>query len=204
MKFYDLKPGMNPRRVRIFMAEKGILDTVERVEVDMFKGENQKPEYLAINSLGTMPALELDDGTVICESVAICRYLEETNPEPPLFGRNAVERAQVEMWNRRMEFEIMGPGVQHFRHTADMWKGRIPQSAEYGQICKDQALKRYAWLNERLDGREFIATGDYTVADITAQCGLLMAVNTGIPLPDDVPHLQAWWERVSARPTARA
>lgn len=124
MKLYDLKAGTNPRRVRIFLAEKGI--TLPRVEVDMMKGENKSPGYLAKNPMGTMPLLELDDGTLIAESVAICRYFGELHPQPPLFGSTAVERALVEMWNRRMELEILAPITANFIHLSPFWEGRRP------------------------------------------------------------------------------
>jgi len=113
MKLYDLKAGMNPRRVRIYLAEKGI--EVPSEAVDMMKGENRTPEFLRINPLGTLPVLELDDGTVLTESVAICRYVEALKPEPNLFGRDPLEQARVEMWNRRAEIELMRPLVEQFR-----------------------------------------------------------------------------------------
>ena len=118
MKFYDLPASPNARRVRIFMAEKGL--ELPKVTVDMMQGENSTPEYLAKNSLGKMPVLELDDGTCIAESAAICRYLEELHPEPSLFGRDALERARVEMWHQRMELEILLPMIAIFVHSAAM------------------------------------------------------------------------------------
>src|SRR6476646_4043031 len=100
MKLYDLRTGTNTRRVRIFLAEKGVELPIG--EVDMMKGENKSPDYLSKNPMGTMPLLELDDGTQLAESVAICRYVEELHPDPPLFGTTPIERALIEMWNRRM------------------------------------------------------------------------------------------------------
>ena len=203
MKFYNLKPGMNPRRARIFMAEKGI--EVPIVEVDMMKGENRAPAYLAINSLGTMPSLELDDGTVITESIAICRYFEEIHPEPPLFGRDTVERAKVEMWNRRMEeLELLNPIGTAFMNLDPFWKDRMPQVGEFGEVCRAKGLKRMAWLDTHLAGRDYVATGDYMVADITAQCAILLGQHTGTPIPDGLDNLTRWWKSVSARPSARA
>lgn len=202
MKLYDLKAGMNPRRVRIFLAEKGV--TIPRVEVDMTKGENATPEYLAINPMGAMPVLELADGTRIAESVAICRYIEELHPDPPLFGTTPLERAEVEMWNRRMEFEIMRPLQDSFIHLSDFWAGRRPQVPEYGRVAREHGLRRMAWLDGELAARPFIAGGAYTIADITAQCALLMARFTGTPIPQEHANLHRWWAAVSARPTARA
>jgi glutathione S-transferase len=201
MKLYNLPPGMNPRRVRIFLAEKGV--EVPTVDIDMMKGENRTPEFLAMNPMGTLPVLELDDGTILSESIAICRYIEHLHPEPPLFGRTPLEEAQVEMWNRRMEHEIMVPITAVFRHGHEFWKGS-PQVPDYAELARQQATERMIWLDGHLAGREFIATDDYTVADITAQCALLLGRNTGTPIPEDAPNLARWWQAVTARPTARA
>ena len=135
MKLYDLPPSPNARRVRIFIAEKGL--EIPIVPVNMMTGENQTEGYLAKNSLGKMPLLELDDGTCIAESAAICRYLEEINPNPPLMGRDALERALIDMWHRRMELEFLLPMITIFLHTGEMWKDRvvqIPQVAEAGAL----------------------------------------------------------------------
>lgn len=202
MKFYDLKAGMNPRRLRIFLAEKGI--DVPKVEVDMPGGENRAEPFLSINPLGTMPVLELDDGTILTESIAICRYFEELHPEPNLFGATTLERAQVEMWNRRMELELMRPVVDQFRHLSPFWKGKFEQFADYGEAARAQAFKTMAWLDKELASRDYIAGDRYTVADITAQCAMLLGRNTGAAVPEDLANLTAWQERVFARPTARA
>ena len=202
MRLYDLPPSPNARRVRIFIAEKGL--EIPTIAVDMAKGENRRPEYLAKNSLGKMPMLELDDGTCITESVAICRYLEEINPEPPLLGHTPVERAQVEMWNRRMELEILLPLINVFAHTHEMWKGVHTQVAEWGEVCRQTALTRLAWLNGEIAGREFIVNDSYSMADITAQCALVMGKAVGVRVPEGLDNVNAWFARVSARPTARA
>ncbi|MEC9346211.1 MAG: glutathione S-transferase family protein [Pseudomonadota bacterium] len=202
MKLYDLTAGSNPRRVRIYLAEKGI--EIPKVEVDMMKGEHQSPEYLKINAFGKMPALELDDGTILTESVAICRYFEALNPEPPMFGRNALEQGKVEMWNRRAELDIAIPTAQCFQNTHDFWKGRLTQVPAWGEACKANVLKKFKIFDEHLAGRAFLATDDYTVADISLQCGILLGKAVGIRVGDDTPNLKAWWERVSARPSARA
>ncbi|WP_119422877.1 glutathione S-transferase family protein [Desertibaculum subflavum] len=202
MKLYDLKAGTNPRRVRIFLAEKGV--TVPTVAIDMMKGENRTPEFLALNPLGTLPVLELDDGTILTESIAICRYFEELHPEPNLFGRDALERAQVEMWNRRAEIELLAPVTQHFVHSSPFWQGRRKQVPEYAPLVREQALAAMAWLDRELDDRPYLAGNHYTVADITAQSALLLGKNTGIALAGDHKNLGRWWIEVSARPTARA
>jgi glutathione S-transferase len=203
MKLYDLPPSPNARRVRIFIAEKGI--EIPQQAVDMAAGENRTDDYLARNSLGKMPVLELDDGTHIAESVAICRYLEELHPEPPMFGRDAVDRARVEMWNRRMEFEILLPMLHVFVHTHEFWKDRVTQITAWGEKARDDLDQRLPWLDNALEGREFIAGDDYTVADITAQVALLMGrAALGVAIPEKLNNLSGWWNRVSGRPTARA
>jgi glutathione S-transferase len=202
MKFYDLEGSPNTRRLRIFLAEKGL--ELETVAIDFRKGEHKTPEYLAKNSLGMMPLLELDDGTCISESVAICRYLDELHPQPPMFGRDALERAQVEMWNRRMELEILNPMMQVFGHTHKMWAGIRRQVAEWGEVSREKALTRMEWLDGELAGQEFIAGNDYTVADITAQCGILLGKAVDVRIPGGLDNLTGWWERVIGRPSARA
>lgn len=202
MKLYDLKAGMNPRRVRIFLAEKGI--EVPMVDVDMMKGENATPEFLALNPLGKLPVLELDDGTILTESMAICRYFEELHPEPPLFGRDALERAKVEMWNRRMELEIAYPMTQVFQHGYEFWKGRITQVPAFGEVCREKLRDRMNWLDGELADRNYFAGDSYTVADITAQCGLLMGKAVDMRIPETLANLSRWYESVVSRPTARA
>ena len=202
MKLYDLPPSPNARRVRIFIAEKGL--EIPAVAVDMTKGENKTPDYLAKNSLGKMPMLELDDGTCITESAAICRYLEDIHPEPPLLGLNAVERAQVEMWNRRMELEILLPSINVFAHTHEMWKGVWTQIPEWGELCRENALARLEWLDGEIAGREYVVNDTYTVADITLQCALVLGKAVGVRVPENLSNVNAWFERVAPRPTARA
>jgi glutathione S-transferase len=202
VKLYDSKMAPNPRRVRIFLAEKGV--EVPTVQVDIGKAENRQPAYLAKNPMGGVPILELDDGTVIAESVAICRYFEETHPEPPLLGTDAKDRALVEMWQRRMELEIALPIMQCFRNTHDVFKGRIPQVPEYGEVMRESAGKRLAWLDGVLAEREFVAGERFTIADITALIGIDFGRVTGIRIQPDQKHLQRWHEAVSARPSAKA
>ena len=203
MKLYDLPPSPNARRVRIFIAEKGL--EIPIVPVNMMTGENQSEDYLAKNPLGKMPLLELDDGTCIAESAAICRYLEEMNPNPPLMGQNPLERALVEMWHRRMELEFLIPMITIFLHTGEMWKDRvtqIPQVAETGIL---NVKERMEWLDRELDGKEFITGEDYTVADIAAQCAFVMGkAALGLRIAEDQLNLSNWFTRVSSRPTARA
>ena len=203
MRIYDLPASPNARRVRIFLAEKGL--EMPMVPVNMMRGENQTEDYLKKNSLGRMPLLEFDDGTTISESIAICRYIEGTHPSPALMGSGALESATIDMWQRRMEFEFILPIISIFRHTAEMWKGRFVQIPEVAEQERIAVKARMEWLNKELDGKQFIAGGDYTVADITAQCAFVMAkAALDIRIPEDLENLNGWWARVTSRPSARA
>ena len=203
MKLYDLPASPNTRRVRIFIAEKNI--EIEMVPIDMMSGENKTEEYLAKNPLGRMPLLELDDGTCIAESIAICRYLENEFPDPPLFGTTSLEKAMIEMWQRRMEFQFLNPLIDIFRNTHEMWKDRIVQIPQVAEIASEGVKEQMVWLNQELEGKEYIAGDGYSVADITAQCAFVMGkAAVGIRIPEDLSNLDAWWSRVTSRPTARA
>jgi len=203
MKIYDSLGAPNPRRVRVFLAEKGITN-VPFVQVNIATAENRKTEFLKINPMGGIPVLELDDGTHIAESVAICRYFENIKPEPPLMGVDAKDKAVVEMWNRRMEFEILAMTAASFRNTSDFFKGRIPQVKEYGEIAKSAALKRLEWLDTVLADREFIAGPRYTIADITALIGIDFGRTTAIKIQENQKNLARWHQAVSSRPSAKA
>jgi glutathione S-transferase len=203
MKLYSLKNGVNPRRVRIFLAEKRVAIPIE--EFDMESAGHKAPAFLAKNPLGTLPVLELDDGTLIAESVAICRYFEESIPEPPLFGRSILERAQVEMWNRRMELELLLPTIDVFVHTHPYWVGKRRQVGEWGEARRVQVVERMRWLDSELRDRQFIGVDRYNIADITAQVALLTARGAlKLAIPDDHKNLTRWWNAVSTRPSARA
>jgi glutathione S-transferase len=202
MKIHDSQTAPNPRRVRIFLAEKGI--EVPYEQVDIVKSDNRSAEFRRKNPIGTLPVLELDDGTCIAESVAICRYFEETHPQPPLMGTDARDRALVEMWQRRMEFEIFGPITQVFRNLHPFFAGRIPQVAEWGEVNRKAAEGRMAWLDTVLAEREFIAGDRYTIADITALCGIDFGRVSKIRIDPAQTHLARWHAAVSARPSAKA
>ena len=202
MKLYDSKSAPNPRRVRIFAAEKGL--TIPTVEVDLNAKENHSPEFRAKNPLGAVPMLELDDGTCIAESVAICRYLEGIKPNPPLMGTDVTDRAVVEMWQRRMELEIFQPIANVFVHTHEWFKGRRPQVPEYGEACRKHALARMKWLDEVLATRPYVAGDRYTIADITALVGIDWGRVTKTRVPPDCTSLLRWHELVTDRASARA
>jgi glutathione S-transferase len=202
VKLYDSTLAPNPRRVRIFLAEKRI--EVPTVQLDIGKAENRTPPYLARNPLGGLPFLELDDGTVIAESVAICRYFEEIQPEPPLLGTGAVDRALVEMWQRRMELELFRHVTGCFQNTHAFFKGRIQQVPEYGEVCRAAGRRRLAWLDEDLGARPFIAGDRYTIADITALVAIDFGRVVDIRIGPEQKNLARWHEAVSGRPSAKA
>ncbi|MGH7780067.1 MAG: glutathione S-transferase family protein [Candidatus Binataceae bacterium] len=202
MKLYEFTQAPNPRRVRVFLAEKGIQVPFE--QVNLAAGDNRKPEFLKINPMGGLPVLELDDGTHLAESVAICRYFEGQKPEPPLFGVDTKDKAVVEMWNRRMELEILSMTAGAFRNTSEFFKGRIPQSPEYGEICRTAALKRLDWLDKELAHRQFVAGDRFSIADITALIAVDFGRTTGIKILPEQKNLKRWHDEVSARPSAKA
>jgi glutathione S-transferase len=202
MKIYDSKSAPNPRRVRVFLAEKGVEIAYE--QIDIASGANRSAEFRAKNPMGTLPVLELDDGTLIAESVAICRYFEETHPNPPLMGIDAKDKALVEMWQRRMELEVFGPITQVFRNCHPFFKGRIPQVAEWGEVNRKWAVGRLSWLDNLLNDREFIAGSRYTIADITALCGVDFGKVSDIRIQAEQKNLARWHAAVSSRPSAKA
>jgi glutathione S-transferase len=202
MKIYNSSVAPNPRRVRIFLAEKGI--EVPYQEIDLAKAENRQPEFRRINPLATVPVLELDDGTHIAESIAICRYFEELYPDPPMLGVGAKDRANVEMWQRRMEFTLLGPIADAFRLQHEFFKGRIRQCPEYAAIRKQDALERLGWLESELNGRRFVAGDRFTVADITAMVAIDFGRLSNIRIQADQQNLSRWHKEVSARPSATA
>lgn len=197
------KPAPNPRRVRMFLAEKGI--SLEETPVDLMTREHKSEAYRAKNSLGQVPTLELDDGTTISETVAICRYFEELQPEPSLFGRTPVEKAQVDMWVRRMEFVLMQPVGNYWRHAHPRTAALINQYKDFGEFNRETYSSGQRWLDRELsDGRPFIAGEQVSMADICALSTVDFAHWIGLPIDADRPHLTAWHERMKARPSATA
>ena len=202
MILHDLRLGMHPRRVRIFLAEKGL--AVDRREVDAAGGANATPEFMRLNPMGKLPVLELDDGSAIAESLAICRYLEALHPNPPLMGRTPRESAQIEMWTLRMDHELSQPIALAFVHSSDFYRGRVQQVPEVASWARNRALQTMAWLDGELSERSHIAGEDYTLADIVAQCACVLGKAVGLRIPPEMTHLSRWFAQVSARPTARA
>jgi glutathione S-transferase len=202
MILHDLSAGMHPRRVRIFMAEKGI--SIERREVDAAGGANALPDFLRLNPLGKLPVLELDDGSAIAESLAICRYLEALHPQPPLMGQTPQGSAHIEMWMLRMDHELSQPIALAFVHSSDFYRGRVEQVPEVAGWARNRALQTMAWLDGELAERSHIAGDDYTLADIVAQCACVLGKAVGLRIPPEMTNLSRWFAQVSARPTARA
>lgn len=203
MKLYDTKTAPNPRRTRIFLAEKGI--SVPTEQVDMVTFQHKAPKYTAINPLQRMPALVLDDGTVITESIAICRYFEMLQPEPPLFGKGAKEVALVEMWNRRCEINFFANVAAVFRHLHPAMKEfEVPQVPAYAEAMRPRAIWFLELLDKELASREFIAGDRFSVADITMLCAVDFMKPARLQMPEGVANVKRWHAAVSARPSARA
>jgi glutathione S-transferase len=203
MLFYDSpNPAPNPRRVRIFAAEKGI--ALPSKEVSIPAREHKAPEYLKLNPRGQTPALELDDGTVIAESVAICRYLEALHPDPPLFGRTPVEIGLVEMWSRRVEMILMYPVGQVWVHTHRFTAALPGRNGEWGEANKPRVADAFAFFDRSLEDREFLAGAMFSRADILLLTTVDFAKFVGCGPGEDLAALTRWYETVSARPSAQA
>ena len=200
--YHDLR-APNPRRVRIFLAEKGV--AYDTIEVSIATSQHQTPEFRKKNPLALLPVLELADGKVLRESMAICRYVEELYPEPNLLGSDTWERAEIEQWNRHAELELLLPIAQVFRNTNAFWAGRIKQSPEFGAIMRDVVGDRFDWIEGELARRPYLAGERFTVADITALCAIDFGKVSSIRIKADThPQLAAWHARVTGRPSAKA
>ena len=203
MKLYNSNVAPNPRRVRIFRAEKGL--SIPQVQVDLGKLEHKTPEFAAMSPFQVIPALELDDGTVIGESIAICRYLEELYPEPNLLGTTPFERATIEMWQRRLEWHLFLPIAQVFRHThPHMAKMEEPQVAEWAAVNRPHVLRNMAILDGVLRDMPFIAGDRFTIADITGLVALDFTKPARIIIPPELENLSRWRPALTARPSAAA
>src|SRR5262245_35623309 len=203
MKLYDGGRAPNPRRTRIFLAEKGIKLPTE--QIDLGAMQHRSAVYTAVNPIQRVPALELDDGTVITESIAICRYFEELQPDPPLFGRGALEIARVEMWNRRLELHLLFPVAHVFRNSHPAMKEmEVPQVPAWAEANKPRVLEFVALLDRELVGRRFVAGDKFTVADITGLVAVDFMKPAKLSVPDELKNLRRWHAEISARPSAAA
>ncbi len=204
MKLYTSHRAPNPRRVRWVMAEKGIED-VQLVELDIMSGEHKTADYRARVGVPHVPALELDDGVTISESVAICRYLEALYPEPNLFGHDAREQAVIEMWTRRCEFYLANPIMLNVRHShpalVALEAVQLPQLAEHNKVSAERFMKT---LDRHLADHEFIATDRFTIADVVSAVGLDFARMIKYRPPEELTNLARWFEACRARPAAKA
>ena len=202
MKLYDGGRAPNPRRVRIFLSEKGMSIPVEKI--DLASLQHKTAEFTALNPLQRVPVLVLDDGTVITESIAICRYIEGLRPEPPLFGRGALEEALVEMWNRRVELNLYAAVSAVFRHLHPAMRNMEEQIPAWGEANRPRALDFLALLDRELKDRLFIVSDHFTVADITGLVSVDFMKPAKIEMPEGLVNLRRWHAQVSARPSAQA
>lgn len=202
MKIYDTKTAPTPRRVRMFLAEKGI--DMHYVQIDLAKGENLSPEMRLKNPIAKIPVLELDDGTCISESDAICLYFETLHPEPALMGSSALEKATVAMWQRQIDLCLFMQIGMCFQHSTGYFKDRMTPVPEYGKVAGENARKYLNVLNKRAAEQPFMAGENFSIADITALCSIDFARVVDIRISAEQTHLQAWYNKVAARPSARA
>ena len=202
MKIYETRTAPNPRRVRIFLAEKGI--DVDYVHVDIQKGENLSKAMRAKNPLGKIPILELDDGTCIAETDAICTYFEAIQPEPPLMGKTPLEKATISMWQRQVEFALMMQVGMCFQHTTGYFKDRMVPVPEFGKEAGINASKYLTILERRLADTPYIAGDAFSIADITALCAIDFARVVNIRLTPEQTNLARWYQAVSNRASAKA
>ncbi|MGO9452365.1 MAG: glutathione S-transferase family protein [Candidatus Binataceae bacterium] len=203
MKIYDCTWAPNPRRLRMFLAEKSISIPYEQVE--LARKENRAPEFLAINPAGTVPVLQLDDGSYLAETDAIARYLETLHPEPNLMGRDARELATIEMWERRMELNLFWAVARAFYHMNPAAAGHVKRIKEYGESQVAALQEQLAWLDRQLAGKEFIAGPRFTFADITAFVAIEFGQSVaGITIDPVHNELIRWHRAVASRPSTKA
>ncbi|MCB1520549.1 MAG: glutathione S-transferase [Hyphomicrobiaceae bacterium] len=203
MKIIETNGAPNPRRVRIFMAEKGA-DVVYE-DIDLMVGALKTAEFSALNPFQRVPVLVLDDGTILTETVAICRYVEEIQPEPPLFGTGALERARVEMWQRRVELNFLLPVAQVFRHLhPKMAHLEVPQVPDWGEANRGRALSALTIIDDALGQSRYVAGDTFSIADITLLVAVEFMKPARITRPAELSHLARWYDEVRARPSAAA
>jgi glutathione S-transferase len=203
MKLYSNSFAPSPRRVRMFAAEKGL--TLDLINLDFATNQHRQAEFLAINPVGDVPALVLEDGTSLAESLAICRYLEERHPSPPLFGTSPLGRARINECVDHLMFRLYVPATQAFKHTHAYWATRLTQVLPYGDVARALLREEFARLETWLcDGREFLVDGAFSMADIVAYTSVEFAKVGGVRVTADEPQLQAYMARLATRPSAKA
>lgn len=200
MKLYDGGRAPNPRRVRIFYAEKGVA-LPELVPVDIGRREHKTPEFTRINPLQRLPVLVLDDGTALAETMAICRYIEGLHPEPSLFGREPKRQAVIEMWNRRIELGLFSSVAAVFRHAHPSMVELESQIPEWAQANREQIDDQLMLLDLQLGSNRFLSGDEFTVADITAGISVDFMKPARLAVPEELANLRRWHAEVSARPS---
>ena len=202
MKIIEARPAPNPRRVRIFLAEKGI--DMEFEQISLAKGDHKRKPFTDLNPRRSVPVLVLDDGTPICETVAICRYFEEIQPEPVLMGKGALGMAEVEMWQRWVEIDLLRTVVHVFRHTNERAILQEPKFPDWGKANRPRVLEFLSFLDEALADKPFIVGTDYSIADITGLCAVDFLGAAQIERPPKLKNLARWYRDVSSRASAQA
>ncbi|MGF1444678.1 MAG: glutathione S-transferase family protein [Pikeienuella sp.] len=198
IRLYDQRRAPNPRRLALFLAEKGL--EIPAVQIDLMTGAHKAPDFLGVVGWPTVPAVALSDGTVLTETIAICRYLEALHPEPNLMGRDALETAEIEMWERRIEHGLFRSVVAAFRHTNPKMAALETQIGAWGELNRARIDDHLRALDNQLVGRDWIAADRVSIADITAFVAVDFRRILRHPLPEDVPALTAWLDRMAARP----
>ena len=202
MRLYSNRLAPSPRRVRMFAAEKAI--PLDIVEIDIAAGDTQKAAYLSINPLGELPALERPDGTILNESLAICRWLEEQNPTPCLFGSTADERSDINAWIDRLMFRLYVPTTHVFRHTHPFWEKRLTQVPAWGELQRTAVLAEYAALDKHLTQKHFIVGEQFSMADIVAYTSIDFGKPSKLRVTEAMPELLRWYQNIGSRPSAQA
>ncbi len=202
MILYEFAPAPNPRRVRIFLSEKGI--DIETRQIDLMKGEHKKDDYKRMSPLSQVPTLELDDGTFITESIAICHYFEALQPEPNLLGNDPKEIAIIEMWQRRIELLLMLGIANTYRHGHPAMAALEDQVKEWSEASRPRVVKMLHWFDKQMEGKEYMCLDRYTIADISALVCFDFAKWPQIDIPDDCKNLKDYYERLNSRPSASA
>lgn len=204
LKVYEFKGFANPARVRIALAEKGLFDKTEFVQINLPAGEHRSPEYRAKNPSGLVPALELEDGTILSECSAITEYLDGLSGETDLTGRTAIERARINMMQRKIEQGFLGAATDFFHHATEGLGPDVElyQNADWGRHQLDVAMKTLEWMNGVLEGQNYFAGDTFTIADITAMAGCALLDFLKLEIPAEYKNMKAWHARVFARPSA--
>lgn len=202
LRLYDQTQAPNPMRVNMFLAEKGV--EIERVQINLLANDHKKPDYLEKVGAPVCPALELSDGSVLTETQAICRYIEALHPEPNLMGRDALETARIEMWQRRVEFGLFAAVAHCFRHTHPAMTVLEDQVAEWGEVNRGRIGKQLEMLDKALEGRDYLVSNRFTNADITAFIATGFQRIIKQEIPEELGHLRAWRDRIKTRPSVAA